>query len=414
VLTMMIVGAGSRGSTYATAAAHAGARVVAVAEPRPVVRKAFADAHHVPSDGVFDDWRDLLDRPRLADIAVIATQDQFHAEPAVELARRGYHLLLEKPMATSEADCERIVRAAEDSGVMLAVCHVMRYTRYSRALKHIVDSGRIGDVVSVEHLEPVGWWHHAHSYVRGNWRREDEATFMLMAKSCHDLDWLAYIIGRPAERVSSFGSLYEFRPERKPEGAADRCLDCSVEATCPYSAPRIYLPFLEKPEKNWPLSVLTTDRTTEGVMNALRDGPYGRCVYSCDNDVVDHQVVNIEYTGGVTASFTMTAFTPSGHRKTRIFGTRGCIEGDGDIITIHDFLTGLETIRPAQTTGASAADGHGGGDQALVDAFVAAVGTGDPALILTNGWDSLESHRLVWAAERARRTGTVVTLEGTR
>lgn len=414
-VTIAIVGAGSRGNNYAAGAVKTGhARIVAVAEPRPAAQKLFAERYDVPADAVFDDWRDMLDRPRLADIAVVSTQDQYHVEPAVELARRGYHLLLEKPMATSEADCERIVRAVEEAGVLLAVCHVLRYTPYSRALKQIVDSGRIGDIVSVEHLEPVGWWHQAHSYVRGNWRREDESSFMLMTKSCHDLDWLTYIIGRPAERVSSFGGLYEFRAERKPEGAADRCLDCAVEATCPYSAPRIYMPFLEQPHKNWPLSVVTTDRTFDGLMNALREGPYGRCVYACDNDVVDHQVVNIEYSGGVTASFTMTAFAAYSHRKTRIFGTRGSIEGDGETIAIHDFLTGPEIVDPGAAGGATAADGHGGGDQGLVDAFVEAVRTGDTGLILTDGRESLASHQLVWAAEYARRTGTVVTLAAGR
>ncbi|WP_344876368.1 Gfo/Idh/MocA family oxidoreductase [Allokutzneria multivorans] len=412
-MTVAIVGAGSRGSQYAARSAATGkARVVAIAEPRVDARKTLADEHQVPAENLFEDWRELAERPRLADVAVIATQDQEHMEPAIELARRGYHLLLEKPMATTEQACEAIVRAAEAAGVMLAVCHVLRYTPYTRAMKSIVDSGRIGDVVSVEHLEPVGWWHHAHSYVRGNWRREDESTFMLMAKSCHDLDWLAHIVGRPAVRVSSFGGLFEFRPERKPHGAADRCLDCVVEPDCPYSAPRIYLPFLKEPDRVWPLSVITPDRTEEGVLKALRDGPYGRCVYSCDNDVVDHQVVDIEYTGGVTASFTMTAFAPVSHRKTRVFGTRGSLDGDGETITVHDFLTGPEVITPTYSGGATADDGHGGGDQGLVDAFIDAVHTGDASLILTNGRDSLESHRLVWAAEQARRTGTVVNLKG--
>ncbi|WP_199431492.1 Gfo/Idh/MocA family protein [Qaidamihabitans albus] len=410
-VTIAIVGAGSRGRTYAACTARTGrARVTAVAEPRSQARTRLAGEHDLPADAVLDDWRALLTRPRLADVAVISTQDRAHVEPAVELARRGYHLLLEKPMATTERDSERIVRAAEESGVLLAVCHVLRYTPYTRALKGIVDSGRIGDVVSVEHLEPVGWWHHAHSYVRGNWRREDESTFMLMAKSCHDLDWLAHVIGRPAVRVSSFGGLYEFRPERRPEGAADRCLDCAVEATCPYSAPRIYLPLLDEPDRTWPLSVVTDDRTEAGVRTALREGPYGRCVYACDNDVVDHQVVDIEYTGGVTASFTMTAFAPVSHRKTRIFGTRGSLEGDGESITVHDFLNGTEVVHTGTREGATAGDGHGGGDQGLVDAFVDAVAAGDESLILSSGRESLATHRLVWAAERARHAGTVISL----
>src|SRR4029453_3996453 len=173
--------------------------------------------------------------PRLADAVVIATQDADHVEPAVAFAGLGYHVLLEKPMATSEADCERIVAPAPHAGVMLAVCHVLRYTPYKKALRALLDSGRIGDVVTVEHLEPVGWWHHAHAFVRGNWRREDLSSSMLMAKSCHDIDWPAYVVGRPAVRVSSFGGLYHFGPEHRPSGAADRCLDCAVESDCPYS-----------------------------------------------------------------------------------------------------------------------------------------------------------------------------------
>ncbi|OQO94741.1 oxidoreductase [Saccharomonospora piscinae] len=413
-VTIAIIGAGVRGRTYADRAAATGrATVTAVADPRPHARDTLAAEHAVPAAAVFDDWRALLDTPRVADVAVIATQDADHADPAVALARRGYHLLLEKPMATTEADCERIVTAAEDAGVLLAVCHVLRYTPYSRALTSLVAGGRLGDIVSVEHLEPVGWWHQAHSYVRGNWRREDTSTSMLMAKSCHDLDWLTHLIGRPAVRVSSFGGLYEFRPERRPEGAADRCLDCAVEADCPYSAPRIYRPLLDEPDRLWPLSVVTDDRTEQGLLTALRDGPYGRCVYACDNDVVDHQVVNLEYTGGVTASFTMTAFTPLEQRKTRVFGTRASVEGDGRTLTVHDFLHGTEVIDTGLHGGATADDGHGGGDQALVDAFLDAVATGHSEHILSSGRESLATHQLVWAAEHARRTGTVVTLPAT-
>nr|MDQ3612472.1 Gfo/Idh/MocA family oxidoreductase [Actinomycetota bacterium] len=390
--------------------AASGARVVAVAEPRGLQREQVASEHGLPPHTMFRDWRELAARPRLCDAVLIATQDALHMEPAVRLADLGYHLLLEKPMATTEADCVRIVDAVEAAGVLGAVCHVLRYTPYTREMKRLVDCGDIGEVVSVEHLEPVGWWHHAHSYVRGNWRREDESTFMLMAKSCHDLDWLAHLTGRRASRVSSFGGLYHFRPEQRPAGAADRCLDCAVEPDCPYSASRLYLGCLGDPvREHWPLSVVTDELTEAGVRRALREGPYGRCVYACDNDVVDHQVVGVEYEDGVTASFTMTAFTPLGHRRTRVFGTRGSLEGDGVDIVVHDFVTGgRQVVHTATGTDATAAAGHGGGDQGLVDAFLAALRTGDGAHVLSDVRESLHTHRVVWAAERARRSGTVI------
>jgi predicted dehydrogenase len=279
-------------------------------------------------------------------------------------------------------------------------------------LRELIDAGTVGDIVSVEHLEPVGWWHHAHSYVRGNWRREDESTFMLMAKSVHDIDWLAHIVDLPAARVSSFGSLMHFRPENRPAGAADRCLDCGVEPSCPYSAPRLYLSCLQPDRPNrWPLSVVTSSRTREGVLSALREGPYGRCVYGCDNDVVDHQVVGIEYQGGATASFTMVAFSPHMFRRTRIFGSHGSLEGDGTSIRLTDFRTGRESLIDVPTSGGPGADdGHGGGDEGLVRAFTQAVRSGRSAPYLASAAESLASHRLTWSAERARLTGTVVEL----
>ncbi|MEO3788605.1 Gfo/Idh/MocA family oxidoreductase [Nonomuraea sp. B10E15] len=407
MITLAIVGAGSRGASYADHAVETGrARVVAVADPLARRRGRFPDA--TPYAG----WRELAALPRQADAVVIATQDREHVEPAVRFAELGYDILLEKPMAASEDDCHAIVNAAERSGAMFAVCHVLRYTPYTRVLKQLLDAGRIGEIVNIQHLEPVGWWHQAHSYVRGNWRRADESTFMLLAKSCHDLDWLVHLTGRQVTRVSSFGGLQHFRPENRPEGAADRCLDCRVEPDCPYSARRIYLPLAGGDE--WPLSVLTDDVSEQGVLEALRTGPYGRCVYACDNDVVDHQVVNLEFEGGATASFTMTAFTPALHRQTRVFGTRGSIEGDGDRLTVTDFVTGRsETVDTRPTGDATARGGHGGGDQALVEAFLTAVATRERAPILSSPRESLHSHLIAWEAERSRLRGETVTLEGT-
>jgi len=288
--------------------------------------------------------------------------------------------------------------------VIFAVGHVLRYTAYTTKLKAMVDSGLIGDVVSIEHLEGVGYWHQAHSYVRGNWRNEAESPPMLLAKSCHDLDWIRFIIGAKCTRVGSFGGLYHFRKASRPEGAADRCLDCPVESECPYSAVEIYL--RQRLRQSWPTEILTPVVTEASVTRALREGPYGRCVYACDNDVVDHQVVNMEFTGGQTASFTMTAFNTGG-RKTRLFGTRGMLQGDGRTVRHTDFLSGKTREIDTQTDDTSILGGHGGGDYWLMRRFVEAVANNDPRRVLSGPDETLETHLMVFAAERARKEGTV-------
>src|SRR6516162_7029952 len=349
-VSLIVIGAGQRGAGYARwARRHPDrASVVAVAEPSPLRRARLAAEHGIPTGNVAADWRELAGRGRLADAVLICTQDRMHAEPAEAYAALGYHILLEKPMAPDEAGCRRIVAAVEKAGVMLAVGHVLRYTPYTRAVKEIVDSGQLGEIMTVQHLEPVGFWHHAHAYVRGNWRRGDLATSMLMAKSCHDLDWLQYILGRAPLRVSSFGRLTHFTAANRPAGAADRCVACAVEVGCPYSAPRLYRELLEAGARGWPLSVVVDDFSPRALDEALASGPYGRCVYACDNDAVDHQVVALEFPGTTTATFTMTAFTEAGHRRTRLFGTRAELAGDGETIRVYDFLTQAErTVTPA-------------------------------------------------------------------
>ena len=414
-ISLLIVGAGGRGTSYALyPTEHPDlAKVVAVAEPRDFYRKRMARRHAIPAGNVFKDWRRAALRPRLADAVLICTQDAMHADPAVAFAAQGYHILLEKPMAPSAADCRRIVEAALQSKGLFAVCHVLRYTEYTQKLKSLVDAGLIGDLVSMQHLEPVGYWHQAHSFVRGNWRNTAESSPMLLAKSCHDLDWMHYLMGARCERVSSFGSLYHFRREHRPAGAADRCLDCPVEAACPYSAKRFYLGRIERGDKGWPVRVLTPDLTAEGVTQALREGPYGRCVFACDNDVVDHQVVAMEFAGGRSATFTMTAFSPVTDRKTRLFGTRGYLQGDGRFIEHFDFLTEKTDTIDTQLDAEAAKAGHGGGDYRLMQAFVAAAATGDRSKVLSGPAETLESHLMVFAAEQARLEGRVVAVPPT-
>lgn len=413
---IIIIGAGGRGSAYShfVQTFPERAEVVAVAEPRPFYRDRVATVHHIPADRCFRSWEDVAALPRFADAVLICTQDEMHEAPALAFARLGYHILLEKPIAPTEAACRRIVAAVKEAGVTFAVCHVLRYTVFTRRLKELLNSGRIGDIVSIQHLEPVGHWHQAHSFVRGNWRNSQESSCMLLAKSCHDIDWLRFIMNKPCRQVQSFGSLHHFRPESRPAGAADRCLDCpaGIEAMCPYSALKIYLrDRVFQGNLGWPTDVLTPDVNVPNVLKALREGPYGRCVYACDNDVVDHQVVNLLFADQSTASMTMTAFCNEGGRRTRIFGTRGSLHADSQSITVTDFLTGQsETLDTHITNDGGILSGHGGGDGGVMDAFLRAVETGDRSHILSGTDETLESHLMVFAAEESRLNGNVKTL----
>jgi predicted dehydrogenase len=233
---------------------------------------------------------------------------------------------------------------------------------------------------------------------------------MLLAKSSHDLDWIRYVIGKKCTTVSSFGSLTHFHKGNKPETAGTNCMECDYEPECPYSAKKFYLELFERGKTGWPLSTITSEMTKGGIIHELRTGPYGRCVYECDNDVVDHQVVNMEFEGGETASFTMTAFTKARQRETRIFGTRGELYGNGKKIQIHQFLTGkTEIIDTSDDVPTSLAD-HGGGDYGLIDAFVSAVAQNNPKLILSGPEETLETHLMTFAAERSRKEGKIIRL----
>ncbi len=409
---LLVVGAGSRGTTYAEYARYhpEQARIVGIAEPREYFRAHLAEEHDISSKNVFADWREAAAAKKLADAVIIATEDTQHAGPAVSFAEKGYHILLEKPMAINEDDCRQIVEAVVANKVIFAVCHVLRYAQYTRQLKDAIASGLIGDVVNIQHLEPIGYWHFAHSFVRGNWSRESDSSFILLTKSCHDLDWIRYIIGTRCLSISSFGTLRHFRKEQKPSAASDRCLDCEIDSQCPYSAKRLYLDRVRLGHAHWPVDVLTPDVTPQGIEDALRSGPYGRCVYECDNDVLDNQVVNLLFANDKTATFTLTAFTEFGSRRTSIFGTLGELYVDEEKIRHVSFLeNSTETIKIAPSD-VPILQSHGGGDYALMDSFVSAVANNDPKAILSGPAETLETHLMVFAAEKARLESRVVHL----
>ncbi|GCB64739.1 hypothetical protein scyTo_0007581, partial [Scyliorhinus torazame] len=390
-------------------------KVVGVADCRLIARQNLQMKYSVQDCNVFNDWKDAAELDKFADAVIIATPDRHHKGPAVAFAKKGYHILLEKPMAVTVDDCKEIVAVCKKNNVILAVCHVLRYSPPILKVQELLCQGLIGDVVHIQHLEPVGFYHFAHSFVRGNWRNEQESTFSLMAKSCHDIDIInSLMFGKRCIKVSSFGSLSHFSKDNKPEGAADRCLDCAVEKCCPYSAKKLYLEGVKNGIKGWPISVICEGSVVdiESVTKALREGPYGRCVYECDNDVVTHQVVNMEFEEGVTAAFTMVAFTEKlATRKMTIYGTEGELSSEGrDPVTVFDFLTKTKTEYPLDYSSMKETHlgGHGGADYYLMDSFIQAIAENNPSLIRTGPEETLVSHLLVFDAERARRESRVV------
>lgn len=406
-ITAVVLGAGSRGSIYAGFAVdHPDAlQVVAIAEPRADRRKLLADKLNIPESGRFSSWQELLAQPRLADCAFVCTMDDDHTAPAVRAMELGYHILLEKPMSNTEAECRLIVDTAGRTGRTLAVCHVLRYTPFYMTLKNLIDQGSIGEVITINQIENVGYWHQAHSFVRGNWRTVRETSPMILQKSCHDMDIILWLMGKRCKRVQSFGSLRHFTPENAPEGAPARCLDgCPHADTCPYYAPKLYM---DMNRTGWPVDVITTDLSEEGRRKALQEGPYGRCVYHCDNDVVDRQVVNLEFEGGAVATFTMTAFSADFSRQLKIFGTEGQITADMGTkeIVLHRF--GEEKKRILMDEEA-ARSGHGGGDYGIMRDFLHILRHGGESR--TNATVSLQSHLICFAAEKSRTEAIVVEL----
>ena len=406
-LTILICGAGSRGRTvygqYVLENPEV-ARVVAVAEPVEARRLAMSREHNIEPSLTFETWRDLPDKP-VADVAVVATGDRGHVEPAVRFLEQGYHVLLEKPMAPDLEGCRRIVDGARKAKGMSAVCHVLRYTPYFLKLKSMIQDGAVGRILTIRHFEPVNYWHFAHSFVRGNWRNSESSSVFLLTKCCHDMDILQYLMGEPPVAVHSFGALSYFRPESAPAEAAARCVDCSLKNSCTYSATRFYGGLLQSGSQGWPLDVLVDDFTPADLDRALSVGPYGRCVYACDNDVCDHQVVNFEFESGATASMVATAFTELPARQTEVMGSEGSLSGDGVRIVHRDFRNGETRCLEVASVGK-----HLGGDEAMMDEFFNAVRAGDPSRLSTSPVVSMLSHKMALLAERSRKERQVVEL----
>lgn len=402
-----VLGAGGRGRQtvggYARQHPH-NLKIVAVAEPDPERRKCFAEEHQIPPNRCFASWEDLLAQPQLAPALFNTTMDQMHFASTMPALARGYHVLVEKPLTTDPVECVQVVDAAQTHKRILQCGYTLRYTPFFRTIKDLVAKGALGDLVTVQHVEHVAYWHMAHSFVRGNWGNSQLCgSPMILSKCCHDLDILRWIVGRKPVRVASFGGLTHFTPARKPAGAPPRCTDgCPVEHECPYSALKLYL----KANPTWIANTISLDPSYEARRKALEVGPYGKCVYQAGNDVVDHQVIILEFEGNLTVMFTMQGHSHDNVRTMRYSGTDATIRAHAGLnqIDVHYYNSGTTN----QITPGSAEGGHGGGDPEMIREFLEAVRRDDPSAITASGPESVDSHLLAFAAEKARQENTVV------
>ena len=412
---LILIGAGMRGRSYTKISLDTGDRfkVVAVAEPVDGWRELIKERHSIADDMCFESYEPIFEKEKFADAVIIATMDRDHLTPTLLAIEKGYDILLEKPIAPTAKECKIIVEAAKKKGVKILVCHVLRFTPFFRLLKKTIDDGVIGDVMSIQHAEHVGNIHYSHSFVRGNWCNSDKSSPMLLQKSCHDLDILQWLVGKPCKRIHSFGSLSYFKSENAPEGAPNRCIEgCKYAKTCCYNSVELYL----NNKGNTTFRSVCTKKqvpTDEEVKNALLTTDYGRCVFRCNNNVVDHQVVNMEFDGGVTVSFSMEAFN-KGSRNTRIMGTKGEIIANlsDTFITIYDFEKDktYEISTEEGLKDETIAGGHGGGDTGIVYSFYDLL-TGKEDKSLCDVSESAYNHMLVFAAEKSRLEGIVVDVD---
>jgi predicted dehydrogenase len=404
-ITAALIGAGGRGQfSYAPYALQNPNEIefVAVAEPRDFLRKEFVNAHHIHKERAFESWEKMLKCDQMADCLLICTQDTMHVEPALLAIKKGYkYILLEKPIDPDLEQCKKLATDARENDVNIQICHSLRYTPYFRKLKDVLDSNIIGDIVNIINTEGVGFFHYAHSYVRGDWANTNDSSPMILAKCCHDMDIILYLTGKNCRSISSYGKLSHFTLKNAPEGSTARCTDnCKVKETCPYNAERIYTKFDD-------FKKLACEKEGFSELNqALQVGRYGKCVYRCDNNAVDHQTVNMLFENDLSVVLTMSAFSHKIGRTIRIMGTMGEIIGDveNSVIEVHRFASNQSDKIEVQHSTA----GHHGADEIMMQDFVDLVTTktGNASSIGI----SIQSHAMCHAAEVSRHEKRTVEL----
>ena len=392
MITCAIIGAGGRGKdAYAPYMKKHPEQfmIKAVAECDKKRREEFAKEFEIPPEMCFESYEEFFKKPKMCDCVLICTQDKQHFEPAMTAMNKGYHIYLEKPVSSDIDELKMLKSKAEEYDKLFMTGYVLRYTPFFMKIRDLLENGAIGTVVSVQHNENEGWWHHAHSYVRGPWSNSEKSSPLILAKSCHDMDLLLCIAGAPCKSISSYGSNLFFRPENAPENSGNRCFECRAAKNCKYNACTAYT----KGDAKYFAHLL--GRNDKEVLETLKTSPYGRCVFKCDNNVPDHQVASMEFENGITAVFTVCAFTEKNTRTIKIMGTEGEIGGcmeEGEII-VRRF--GGETQSIKVTNDGSR---HCGGDSGIMNKLYERISGEDIA------FDSkiFDSHIIALAAEQSR------------
>ncbi|MBR5614020.1 MAG: Gfo/Idh/MocA family oxidoreductase [Clostridia bacterium] len=416
-LSLILIGGGDRGSSYLKYLDKNPEKykLVALAEPVKEKREYLKNRYNVPADMCFESFEKIFSIPKFADIAIIATQDKMHYIPAMQAIEKKYDLLLEKPIAPTPEECYRIAQSAKENGVKVLVCHVLRYTPFYKAVKKFIADGRLGEVMNVIHTEGVGNVHMSHSYVRGNWSKLEESAPMLLAKSCHDTDLMQWLINEPCKKVQSIGTLSYFCKKNKPEGAPKYCTDgCPHSNTCFYYAPDLYKIDTAEVAHFQAIVAKKFNPTEQEVEEALKTSPYGRCVFQCDNNVVDHQVVNMQFGHDKYVSFTMSGFNKGG--RTSVFmGTKGELRAnmENQTMDFYDYATRTtkSVYTPDVVLDQTIAGGHGGGDFGIMEDLYEYIANNNPSDSISDVSVSCLSHLICFAAEKSREQETTIDMD---
>lgn len=423
-ITAIIVGAGHRSFVYSELAKTNPEmlKIVGVADPNPIRRKKAMDYFGFKEDMCFENAEELAKKGKLADTVINGTMDEQHLETAVPLLNAGYDMLLEKPFAPNEEEMRQIVNCAKKNNSKVMICHVLRYTPFYYAIKERIVNGEIGDIINIQTTEHVSYHHLSTSYIRGKWANSDKChTSMLLAKCCHDLDIIMWMMSETKpKQISSFGGKFQFKPENAPKEAGTICMkNCPLVDTCVYSTKRLYI---DHPDR-WAFYVWDAlegkkNVTIEDKIALMKsDSPYARCIYKCDNNVVDHQSVLINFESGATGTHNMVGGSAEPRREIHIIGTKGEIFGNFEeskftVLKIdpspdaHNEECDVEEV-DLRVTGdmVGAYGGHGGGDERLAADFVKFIRGEKPSLACTSIFDSVAGHLSVYLADKSRENG---------